>query len=127
MGAVELELTDSLASLDEPGPAPADRPDLAALRAGVQARDAGVLRARSQWLPSVAAFGNLSWHDRDIGLAGGPRNWTAGLLVRWVPFRGLAGLGAVVAQRGPRVDPAAPGMRANSAPPPASTATSSSI
>jgi outer membrane protein TolC len=94
-GAVQFELTDSLARPDEPAPAPADRPDLAALRAGVWARDAGVLRARSQWLPSVAAFGNLSWHDRDIGLAGGPRHWTAGLLVRWVPFRGLAGLGAL--------------------------------
>ena len=94
-GTVQFVLTDSLARPEEPPPSPADRPDLAALRAGVRARDAGVLRARSQWLPSVAAFGNLSWHDRDLGLARGPRHWTAGLLVRWVPFRGLAGLGAL--------------------------------
>jgi outer membrane protein TolC len=94
-GVIEFELTDSLVRPEEAAPAPADRADLAALRAAVGARDAGVLRARSQWLPSVAAFGNLSWHDRDIGLAGGPRHWTAGLMVRWVPFRGLAGVGAL--------------------------------
>ena len=94
-GTVELDLTDSLARLEEAAPAPADRTDLAALRAAVGARDAGVLRARSQWIPSVAAFGSLRWHDRDVGLGVGPRHWTAGLLVRWVPFRGLAGVGAL--------------------------------
>jgi outer membrane protein TolC len=94
-GAVELELTDSLVRPEDQSPASGDRADLAALRAAVRAQDAGVLRARSQWLPSVAAFGNLSWHDPDIGLAGGPRRWTAGLMVRWVPFRGLADVGAL--------------------------------
>jgi outer membrane protein TolC len=94
-GSVAVELTDSLAS---PAELPADstgRADIAALQAAVQAQDAQVLRARSQWLPSIAAFGSLSWHDRDVGIAGGPRRWTAGLLIRWVPFRGLADVGAL--------------------------------
>jgi outer membrane protein TolC len=94
-GAVTVELTDSLAPLAEPLPDSTGRTDIAALQAAVQAQDAQVLRARSQWLPSVAAFGNLSWHDPDIGIAGGPRRWTAGLLIRWVPFRGLADVGAL--------------------------------
>jgi outer membrane protein TolC len=94
-GAVTLELTDSLPQPAEASPITAERADIAALQASVRAQDAAVLRARSQWLPSVAAFGSLSWHDQDIGIAGGPRRWTAGLLIRWVPFRGLADVGAL--------------------------------
>ena len=89
----EVEPSDSLALLDA---APADsgaRADLEALRAGVAAREAGVLRARSQWLPSVGAFGNLGWHDDGLGVASGPRHWTAGIVVRWSPFRGLSDVG----------------------------------
>ena len=89
----EVELTDSLA-LVESGPADSlERADLRALRAGLSARDAQVRRARSQWLPSLGAFGNLRWHDDDFGVASGPQHWTAGLVVRWSPFRGLSDVG----------------------------------
>jgi outer membrane protein TolC len=89
----QLELTDSLV-LVEPGPADSlERADLRALRAGLSARDAEVRRARSQWLPSLGAFGNLRWHDDDFGIASGPQHWTAGLVVRWSPFRGLSDVG----------------------------------
>jgi outer membrane protein TolC len=90
-----VALTDSLAP---PTESPADssaRPDLAALSAALEARNANVLGARSTWLPSIAAFGNLSWHDRTIGVASGPRRWTAGVTLRWTPFRGLSELGAL--------------------------------
>lgn len=90
-----VELTDSLEVPAEPTGLEGTRADLAALRAGVRAGDAQVLRARSQWLPSVAAFGNLRWHDDDVGIANGPRRWTAGLMIRWTPFRGLADVGAL--------------------------------
>ena len=92
--ATPVELTDSLAGPAEE-PATGPRADLEALRAGVQASDAAVARARSQWLPAVAAFGSLRWHDDDFGIAAGPRRWTAGLMIRWVPFRGLADVGAL--------------------------------
>jgi outer membrane protein TolC len=89
----EVELTDSLA-LVESGPGDSlERADLRALRAGLSARDAEVGRARSQWLPSLGAFGNLRWHDDDLGVASGPNHWTAGLIVRWSPFRGLSDVG----------------------------------
>jgi outer membrane protein TolC len=89
----EVELTDSLV-LVEPGPADSlERADLRALRAGLDARDAEVARARSQWLPSLGAFGNLRWHDDDLGVASGPQHWSAGLVVRWSPFRGLSDVG----------------------------------
>ena len=89
----EVELTDSLA-LVEPGSADSlERADLRALRAGLGARDAEVRRARSQWLPSLGAFGNLRWHDDDFGVASGPQHWTAGFVVRWSPFRGLSDVG----------------------------------
>jgi outer membrane protein TolC len=89
----ELELTDSLV-LVEPGPADSlERADLRALRAGLSARDAQVRRARSQWLPSLGAFGNLRWHDEVFGVASGAHHWTAGFVVRWSPFRGLSDVG----------------------------------
>ena len=90
-----VELTDSLA-LVEPAPADsAERADIRALRAGLAARDANLLRARSQWLPAVGAFGSLGWHDDDLGIASGPRHWTAGVVVRWSPFRGLGDVGTL--------------------------------
>jgi outer membrane protein TolC len=86
-------LTDSLALTDAEAPDSLERADLAALRAGLQTQEANVLRARSQWLPAVGAFGNLGWHDDDLGVANGPRHWTAGVVVRWSPFRGLSDVG----------------------------------
>lgn len=88
-----VELIDSLALLEAPPPDAADRADLGALRAALQAQEANVLRARSQWLPAVGAFGSLGWHHDDFGVAKGPRHWTAGVVVRWSPFRGLSDVG----------------------------------
>ena len=91
----EVELTDSL-TLVETQPADSmERADLRALQAGLEARDAEVQRARGQWLPSLGAFGNLAWHDDAVGIARGPRHWTAGLIVRWSPFRGLSDVGSL--------------------------------
>jgi outer membrane protein TolC len=97
-----LKLTDSLALVEASTPDSAQRADLAALRAGVEAQDANVMRARSQWLPAVGAFGNLGWHDDDVGLASGPRHWTAGIVVRWSPFRGLSDVGMLHRARADR-------------------------
>lgn len=88
-----VELTDSLVLADAiPGDS-AERADLRAMRAMLDAQDANVLRARSQWLPAIGAFGNLGWHDDAMGVANGPRSWTAGVVLRWSPFRGLSDLG----------------------------------
>ena len=93
-GAV-VELTDSLVLTDRFPADSGERADLRALRAALEGQEARVLRARSQWLPSVGAFGNLAWHDEDFGVATGPRHWTAGLIVRWSPFRGLSDVGVL--------------------------------
>lgn len=90
-----VELTDSLALTDRFPSDSGERADLRALRAALEGQEAGVLRARSQWLPAVGAFGNLAWHDEDLGVATGPRHWTAGVIVRWSPFRGLSDVGVL--------------------------------
>jgi outer membrane protein TolC len=73
--------------------APAGRDDVAALEAAVAAAEANVARAKGSWIPSAGAFGTLDWHSGAAGAARGPRHWTAGLMIRWTPFRGLADLG----------------------------------
>ena len=88
-----LQLTDSLGLIEPAAADSLERADLLALRAGLSAREAEVRRARSQWLPSLGAFGNLRWHDDDFGIASGPQHWSAGLVVRWSPFRGLSDVG----------------------------------
>jgi outer membrane protein TolC len=90
-----LLLSDSLAVV-VPGRdslSPARRDDIAALEAALQAGEANLTRAKGTWVPTAGAFGTLDWHSGSAGLAQGPRHWTAGLLVRWSPFRGLADLG----------------------------------
>ncbi len=98
----EVELTDSLVLADAAPADTAERADLRALRAGLEEREANVLRARSQWLPAVGAFGSLGWHDDDFGVASGPRRWTAGVVVRWSPFRGLSDVGMLHRARADR-------------------------
>lgn len=88
-------LSDALAA-PVPGAdtlAAARRDDVAALEAAVAAAAANVARAKGSWVPSAGAFGMLDWHSGRAGIAQGPRHWTAGLVVRWTPFRGLADLG----------------------------------
>ena len=88
-----VELTDSLAATEAVPADTGERADLGALAAALEAQEANVLRARSQWLPAVGAYGNLAWHDDALGVASGPRHWTAGVLVRWSPCRGLGDVG----------------------------------
>lgn len=73
--------------------AAARRDDVAALEAALAAADANVARAKGSWVPSAGAFGRLDWHSGRAGIAQGPRRWTAGLVIRWTPFRGLADVG----------------------------------
>jgi outer membrane protein TolC len=91
-GAVVLA-TDTLTIPATESSDSTERKDLAALAAGVAAQDATVSRGKSQWIPSIGAFGNLAWHQGDFGLASGPSRWTAGLMVRWTPFKGMADVG----------------------------------
>jgi outer membrane protein len=71
----------------------AARDDVAALEAAVAAAEANIARAKGSWIPSAGAFGTLDWHSGTAGIARGPRHWTAGVVIRWTPFRGLADLG----------------------------------
>jgi outer membrane protein TolC len=66
----------------------ASRVDLEALRLAVGAEETNVRRAQSHWLPTVGAFGSLAWNQGNFGALAGPRHWTAGVAVRWSPFRG---------------------------------------
>jgi outer membrane protein TolC len=66
----------------------ANRADLEALRLAVGAEETNVRRAQSHWLPTVGAFGSLAWNQGNFGALAGPRHWTAGVAVRWSPFRG---------------------------------------
>ena len=87
-----VELVEPLAPPADPAvtAASADRLDVAGLEAALRAFDANVDRVRAQWLPSVGAFGNLAWNQTNLGALAGPRRWTAGVMVRWNVFRGLA-------------------------------------
>jgi outer membrane protein TolC len=88
-----IELTDSLTLPTDLPEDSTTRPDIAALRLELEAREASVRSAQSQWIPSLAAFGDVGWHDPDFGIANGPTRWTLGVLVRWTPFRGLSETG----------------------------------
>lgn len=92
-----LLLRDSLAAM-APGIdtlSPVRRDDIAALEAALRAGEANVARTKGSWVPTAGAFGTLDWHAGKAAFAQGPRHWTAGLLIRWTPFRGLADLGAL--------------------------------
>lgn len=94
-GGRPVMLTDTLVL---PGAAPdpdatAERADLAALTEAAAAAAANVSRARGSWMPSAGAFGLLDFHSPDAGIAKGPSRWTAGVVLRWSPFRGLSDLG----------------------------------
>jgi len=40
-------------------------------------------------LPSAGAFGSLAFHDDKLAALTGPVRWSAGVVIRWSPFRGL--------------------------------------
>ncbi|MBX3146428.1 MAG: TolC family protein [Gemmatimonadales bacterium] len=83
-----VELTDSLA-ITTLEPAMAPRADLEALRAVVDAQQANLARNRAELLPTAGAFGSLAFNDDKLAALTGPMRWTAGVVVRWSPFRGL--------------------------------------
>ncbi len=83
-----VELLDPLtiaASASESG----SRADLAALDAVLDAQQANLARARAERLPTAGAFGSVAFHDHALSAVTGPARWTAGVVVRWTPFRGL--------------------------------------
>lgn len=90
-----LLLSDSLTAsgLGSDTVSAAGRDDLAALQATLEASNANTTRAKGSWLPAAGAFAALDWHAGSLGVVQGARHWSAGVVVRWSPFRGLADLG----------------------------------
>ncbi len=86
-----VELTDRL-DLAQAPPDSGQRSDLESLRSAVRAQQANLKRVRAQRLPSAGAFGSLAFNDRSFGAVSGPAHWTAGLVVRWTPFKGFRDL-----------------------------------
>lgn len=86
-----VELADRL-ELALAAPDSGQRTDLEALRSAVRAQEANLKRVRAQRLPSAGAFGSLAFNDRSLGAVSGPGHWTAGLVVRWTPFKGFRDL-----------------------------------
>lgn len=83
-----VELLDSLAMAKDV-PTRGERADLEALREAITAQEANLRRARSELLPTVGVFGNMALNDRSLTAINGPNRWTAGVVVRWSPFRGM--------------------------------------
>ncbi len=97
-----LRLTDSLSMDLTAVCAAADascqmdgRGDLAAAAHVEAAAAAGVRRAWSQNLPSVAVFGSVAYHARTGPWTNGSDDWTIGFQASWSILRGLAGVGSV--------------------------------
>jgi outer membrane protein TolC len=86
-----VDLADPL-SLAATEPDSGPRADLEALRSALRAQQANLARVRAQRLPSAGAFGSVAFNDRTLGAVSGPRHWTAGIMVRWTPFRGFRDL-----------------------------------
>ncbi|MGE3616371.1 MAG: TolC family protein, partial [Gemmatimonadales bacterium] len=96
-----VDLVDGL-TVDSVAAAEGERLDLAARRKALDALDANLKRVSSQRLPNVGAFGTLNYNDANLGTLGGPRHWTAGVVVRWSPFRGLQDVAAADRARAER-------------------------
>ncbi|MHB1327245.1 MAG: TolC family protein [Gemmatimonadales bacterium] len=82
------QLTDPL-GLSSGQVEPGTRADLEAMRSMVEAQQAGLDRTRAELLPTAGAFGSVAFNDRRLAALTGPVRWTAGVVVRWAPFRGL--------------------------------------
>jgi len=86
-----VELTDRLELLATE-PDSGRRADLDALRRVVAAQEANLKRVRAQRLPTAGAFGTVAFNDGSLAAVSGPAHWTAGVMVRWTPFKGLRDL-----------------------------------
>jgi outer membrane protein TolC len=84
-----VELVDPLEMTTATDLGSSSRLDVEALRQGVAAAVANIDRARFERLPSVGAFGSMSWNQPNLGIFSGSGHWTVGMAVRWSPFRGL--------------------------------------
>ncbi len=69
--------------------AQAERRDLMAAERGRDQADAELARARSRFLPTVAAFGSWQMNDRDTPFGRDHDSWTAGVALRWNIFDGF--------------------------------------
>lgn len=75
------------------------RGDLQAYTAGAEAASSGVKKAWASQLPSLAAFGSVGHYAEDAPFGSGSGDWTIGIGIRWNPFSGLSGVGAVRAAK----------------------------
>lgn len=85
-------LSDPLPEVPPGLPAPASsldrRPDFQAWQAGVQARQQAIAAQRAQLLPTLSAFGQYQYHDRNLF---GTRSgfYMAGFHLQWNLFQGM--------------------------------------
>jgi outer membrane protein TolC len=75
------------------------RGDLQAYSAGAEAASKGVKKAWASQLPALAAFGAVGHYGQEAPFGNGSGDWTVGIGLSWMPFNGLAGLGAVRAAK----------------------------
>ncbi|NNF26637.1 MAG: TolC family protein [Gemmatimonadetes bacterium] len=87
--------TDPTSSCDETECDPANRGDLQALDAAVEASRSATRGAWGAQLPQLAVFGVVSHHAADAPWAAGSGDWAVGLGLQWNLFPGLGGVAAV--------------------------------
>jgi outer membrane protein TolC len=104
---MDLILTEDLSALGNPSACAQPRSDLdsrcswdrrgdlQAYSAGAEAASKGVKKAWASQLPALAAFGAVGHYGREAPFGNGSGDWTVGIGLSWMPFNGLAGLGAV--------------------------------
>jgi outer membrane protein TolC len=87
-GAVVLDTSDADSLLAPPPSVSVDaRPELAAMRARIEAAEAMTQAARAGRQPAVDAFASYQY-DKGWRLRGDGDNWTAGVRVNWAVFDG---------------------------------------
>jgi outer membrane protein TolC len=108
---MDLILTEDLSALDNPSACAQPRSDLdstctwdrrgdlQAYSAGAEAASKGVKKAWASQLPALAAFGAVGHYGQEAPFGNGSGDWTVGIGLSWMPFNGLAGLGAVRAAK----------------------------
>lgn len=105
--SVGLELTEEMGTVLSPSACSEggsacsweSRGDLQAYNAGAEAASSGVKKAWASQLPSLAAFGAVGHYAENAPFGNGSGDWTIGIGLRWNPFSGLSGVGAVRAAK----------------------------
>ena len=88
----------------------ADRADVDAAEAGLEAARTDVRRARSTLLPRINAFGRYDWNDAGRAF-GGDESWTVGVMSSWTVFGGAGEIADIRGANG-RADAAQAGAEA---------------